>query len=697
MPRERAVRNMLENTKKFDVELHDFLGKDYDGEDADRAAYPVAGSLVGSDGSFLLYRLTGSPLFSTLKREIFRIEEISNDVFAHTPGKATFDWIRNAVRWIEALNLAVLSVNEMTYAAGRYVQRLMIPAREAKRLLDEGESIFLEVPDDLRKTLSKYKIFISTNREGRLTVRSKKGGAHHAIGVTAVCWCPFLFHSLRSDVAKHDTWIDRTRDVAQSFTSFARQMPPDFETYMFLYHGFHDTVSDLMWEAHELVVYPGDNFLRPFNTLLANITIQVQRQSTPEIARKYALGKFNLPQSVIDSRFLLLDSLCERRSINTAAQVTVLDPKTKDVGHFRQAARTLLEQALEKGMSYLGMDASSDEITAFCSMKAFEIEQELFGLFQAGKLGESQISPEYRERARALKRSFEDPDNFEFCGNVLSGIIGSDKLTRMSTEELANPKTKDERARATAEAQQHFVLTPANTGSVWANAKSEFAAVVSASSLPAVRTDGDTEMEDTEPTNTNAEDVPQQSNPVSRSRFSLNEFKAKSRSSRPPPPPSLAASLIVPKKAASIASDTYVTSLSGTDRFLISVNDGSRRFAVGFKAERDPDGCVEGLLPELLTEKGRIPIDEYTKFLKAKLEGGRWRLVTLKMDTLSEKDAREYKKYCKDYEGRSRICMFSLTETEGKIFLVTPKLHRVARSVSFESSTSTYAVVIIRL
>ena len=46
MPREKGTKDMLQASKKFEKEFHEFLGKDYDGWSADKASYPESGSLV---------------------------------------------------------------------------------------------------------------------------------------------------------------------------------------------------------------------------------------------------------------------------------------------------------------------------------------------------------------------------------------------------------------------------------------------------------------------------------------------------------------------------------------------------------------------------------------------------------------------------------------------------------------------------
>ena len=92
-----------------------------------------------------------------------------------------------------------------------------------KRLLEEGEAILLDVPDDLRRTLSQHRIFVSTNKDGKLTVKSKKGGAHHAVGTVAIRWCPFLFDSLKADLLRVEEWEQKVGHLSAQFLAFCNE------------------------------------------------------------------------------------------------------------------------------------------------------------------------------------------------------------------------------------------------------------------------------------------------------------------------------------------------------------------------------------------------------------------------------------------------------------------------------------------
>lgn len=701
MPREDAVRRMLEKTKQFDVQLREFLGEDYEGADLDRSPYPEAGSLVADDGTFLLLRLTGSPLFHSLKSRIESIADIASDVFADTPGKATFDWICHAVSWIESLHAAV-SRNDSK--VGEFLDsRLVIPGKAAKKLFQEGEAILLDVPEDLRKTLSQHRIFVSTSKDGNLTVKSTKGGAHHAVGVTVIRWCPFLFDSLKADVSRLEEWENKIRKVSAEFISFnakAKEKPPGDASMLSTYHGFRHEVSNLLIESSDLVACPTNDTVDAARTLLRNLDSYLQTHSSSEIVRKYAEVKYKDGPVAVRDRFLLLDALTDRSfiasSMGTAMDTSLEDLISKE-GPFRNAGRVLIEKALRKATETMEIGSRRDASFSFSSLRAWEIENALYDLFQTN-LGEAQISPEYREKARALKRSLEDAGNLAFCARVLTGDIDAQKLVRMTTEQLANPKTKQDRARAEAAARQNAALT--RSGSTdQKKASISPQSKLTARQSPAT-SDLDRKLAAKTPTKDPVKVIKSPSSYTSRIKSSLGDVVKSTKFSRlatpPPPPPSLAASM-QSSAPGSLSQDNLISSSSGGDRFQLSLANASRKFMAGFSVEANQQSQVNRSLPESLTEKGRLQIAEFSSFLSSKLSSGKWTAAVLRVVTFSDPDSKQLKKFIKDYELKNRIAMISLeseSDEFSKLFVLTPKFHRAATGLMFGNPAGTYAVLL---
>ena len=210
MPREAAVQSMLEYTAQFESLLHGYLGKDYGGAYPDRAPFPRGASLV-EDGYFIPFRLVGSRLYEEAKMKLSEIDRVVSNVFASTPGKKSFDWIRKAVEWIDSLNES-FSKNSLG--------KLNLKMEDATNLLSTAETVLLDVSDDLRQTLSHHGILISANKEGKLTVKSKKKGAQYAIGTTIIRWCPILHDALKADLSRSQRWSEKFRSLAQEYKEF---------------------------------------------------------------------------------------------------------------------------------------------------------------------------------------------------------------------------------------------------------------------------------------------------------------------------------------------------------------------------------------------------------------------------------------------------------------------------------------------
>lgn len=683
MPREDAVRCMLKNTKRFEVELSSFLGEDH--PCPDRAPYPDMDSLVGVNGEFLLFRLTGSQPFRFLKSSISSISAIASNVFANTPGIATFDWIKKAVEWIDLL-CDVVKQHPSVFE--RNEQRLGIDFTSALKLLKEGESIFLDVPDDLRKTLSKHKIYVSTNKEGRLTVKSKKGGAHYAVGTTAIRWCPVLFEALKSDVARTTTWESAINRLSLEFLEFRDQLASAeklSDIHLLRYHAFHYQLARLVNEGASLVVAPPDGMVASSLKLLENLHSFIGESSNVRVAYQFADEKFNSGQSVVQDRAPLVEALVRRKSISAGSCAELNN--NSDNGSFRQAGRQHFATALMKGLEHLGLQVSSDESRTLCALKAEEIERALFDQFQRF-VGEQAISPEYKRQARAIKAGIADKGNAKLCGGVLQGDVDPAILVRMSDDELASPQVRQEREHAEKEAKKGVVLVPQSAAGriVQGNHPSQ-----NSQSKEKLQSPSDLSAVDSAASREDASTIERQKHLQSTTFGTL--VKAIVSRQPPPAPPSLAASI-----AASQLSEmdtTFLLNSSGGDRITLSFGDGSRRFLVGFCAEGAVVDGVDGCLPNTWAEKGRLRISEFSKFVKAKLGSGKWAAAILRLVTFADKEAREFKKFYMEYETKERIAMLSLDETT-KAYLVTPKFHEHVRGIRFETSSSTYAVVLKR-
>lgn len=702
MPRERGIRTMLQSTKRFEVELYEFLDKDYDGESPDRVSIPERGSLVGEDGTVHLYRLTGSPLFKALRTSIESISTIANDVPGNTPGKAAFEWIYQAFFWIDSIHSKVT-----TKANSFGAERLSISGVEAKKLLERADEIFLNLPEDLRKTLSQHKIFIAATKDGKLTVRSRKGGAHHAVGATVIRWCPFLYNALKHDVSDLEAWEVEVARVSQDFLSirkFAEGKPMNDPVVVQQSFGCREDLAQLLAVGAELVVLPSALLSESCQTLYNNISSYLSNNASREATKRFVNSRYVDGGAVIESRKLLLDSLLARRSLQGRMKTDIPD-EASNQSLFRNAGRTIFAAALKKRIAALALP-DKDTATSHCEVKAWEIENALFDAYQ-DELGDTQISSEYREKARALRRSLEDPENLSLCVNILSGKTSSDELVRMSTDQLANPTVRKDREKATIAARQWVVLTEPSSTAEKVSTESKVvqgkpASLPPLEQVPRRRTSRSSGSTFLPPARSNSNEEAKGLKSAGPDRdvkppSKLHDLlKTASRPKRapPPPPPSLVdMSMNAPARE---ASDVVVTNATGGDEFFFTLSDGARSFMANLYAEMDPQNEADGLLPECITERGRLTIENFSKFLSDKLKNGRWIAMALRLNPLSERDAKEHKQFCKDYEGvKNRIAMFTLDDG-AKAFLVTPRFHPSARGLTFEKTLSSYIVVLTK-
>jgi hypothetical protein len=745
MPRERAMIGMVQSSKKFEVELQDFLGKDY--KAPDRSAYPDAESLVGKLGQFILYQLTGSPSFAELRTSVQSIALVAENVLAETPGKAAFDWIQKSVSWIERLNDAVTTESPFEAAVGDI---LVIPGVAAKRLLTEGEHIFLKVPDDLRKTLSEHGIFMQTNKQdgGTLRVVFKKGGAHHSVGGVAIRWCPLLFDCLRADVSTLDEWetdLTKTLKDFNQFYSETKSHAPSDENNLYRWHGFREQVAALLEEGvKSLVVAPAKGLVDSFQRLLTSINSYLAKFSNADLDQRFARRRYEESGSLLDDRFLLLESLSYRKSLSESPQdasAAQYPQQAQGQALFRDTCRSFLEKGLTRGMKLLGMDYGPDaqdrqEVEAYCAFKAWEIENEMFDRFQ-GTLGISRVSDEYRDKARSLRYNLEDKKNLTLAPRVLLGDVDATTLVTMTVEELASQKVKLDRAKVEEEAMRNLVLTNSVALTKDAPESATVAEIASVNqkdktSLSTDTASGKQEGEAAQASLFNSPETKPRSVVSVGPKVALSSSEVNTRmdeesittppklsaTGRPPAPPSLIAAVVKasgppppPPSLAAFAGASSsaeaprdrgkrVMSSSGGDRFKIEISSPKIAFHGSFYLEDDSQAGVNQFVPETLTEKGRLKIEEFEKFLSDKLSSGRWHAIPLRMMPYTDRDEQLYRKFYKEYEAKIRIAMFAINGQSSKVFLVTPRFHGAVTSatgrISLTNKTSTYAIVLTK-
>ena len=669
MPREDAVKNMLENTEKFEGLLYDFFGRNFNETSADKAPYPISTSLVGMNGEFILYRLTRSPLFKAVQKSITEISRVGDKIFAESPGKGTFDWFCQAVKWIESLEDAVMFRRD----GPREMYGMSLS--DAKSLVESGNDILLHIPDDSRHTLGKHLVYISTNREGRMTVKSKKGGAHNSLGTTTICWLPILFEALRNDVGLCLEWEERF-SKAESLSTKNDELLKIFQ--------YFDTLTELLEDYRELFVSPPEERVAKLKLLHETLSSAVEDKMNGETVSYFYEQKYSRSEKVVKDREILLDSLLSRLSFGTCTILPEDDVKSiSGLSTFREMARNSFKDAFVRGLRSMEIEVDDRYVISFLSEKAAEIEKALFEECQSEE-GHSRISDSYRERTRAIKRSLEDTQEPKLLLSILNGELDGTALASISLDDLASQTVKQTRAEANHVAGQNVLLTSSVTSEdnsvPRGNVKKDEGALetnVSRTTEPTLRNDSTSVEID-----------------KSIRQFPDGVIEVSGRGSvRPIAPPPLIASL---RMASASASDSLICSSSGEDSFSLSIAKGSRKFSVSFCIERDSDAVSDHFLPDNLTEKGRCKAEEFESFFDSAFPRGKWSVAFLKMSVSSdERSMREYRKYSREYEMKSRIALFEVG-TVDKLYILTPKLHRCLKKVSLASKNNAYGILMVR-
>lgn len=442
LPREKAVNLMMNSTKKFNIQLQNVLAQDFVGNQ-DNAPLPNGKSLVSPHGQFILYRLTGSSLFSMMQKSMQALSEVGDKVFAQTPGKKTFDWMRSSVSWIENLLSAVVTHEHL----------LVIPLIDAMKLIESGEQIFLQTYDDMRQTLSEHGIYVSTSSvKKKLTVVLKKDGAHHSVGGIIIRWCPILFDALRADVSKLKSWENELWKIIDDFNSFVasiRNHLKNDEADLFQWYCFRVKVQSALEEGqHSLVVSPKKNVIDSFTSLLSVISNYLENNCPRELDAQFSKRLYSHSANLCDDRFRLLDALLHRRE--GADNIMPLHDNTASFAahqperSYRDECRSNLESAFVNAAAVLNLDSENDSsVKDLAALKAWEIEKEMFNKFQE-QAGMNYVTELYEEKAQSLKIWLDDVNNLSLCLNVLSSDMKTNVLIKMTPDQLARHKVQAE-------------------------------------------------------------------------------------------------------------------------------------------------------------------------------------------------------------------------------------------------------------
>ena len=200
------IREALAFTTSMAERMMVIFGRDHHGKDVDRSAIPQYASLLGNTGEFYLFRVVQSPEYLELKAELEGMECYSNSLPVRTLDKVTYSWITKLVKWIESVANAVV-VPDKTEST---LVQSCIPLNESINLINEGQYIFLGLPEESKKYLLDLRLSVNVRPStGKIHVKNCKGGSNHSIGCTVLKWVAFCYNGLRNDLASTEFWMKR--------------------------------------------------------------------------------------------------------------------------------------------------------------------------------------------------------------------------------------------------------------------------------------------------------------------------------------------------------------------------------------------------------------------------------------------------------------------------------------------------------
>jgi len=711
--------------------VNELLCVEYYGIDVNKGRLPDRSSLIAASGDFLLYRFTGGEMYSAIEEALNSLKETSSRLSVTTEDKATVDWMVKVFDWVTSLRDAV---TDQTAVEGPNNMRLVLKVDRALSILEEGHAVFYSVSEEVQEQLSLHKIATKI-LPGKVSIEMMKQGTF-TLGLSLLRWTALLFECLKADLDSQDSWKESVLDVTETYAMFeANGLISTFGRVT----DFNDKVKGLVSVATNLVIQD-DDLIRSLFRLSNKISesdifkkqLELERIASEE--RRFALEKnrFEAPSNIVNARSDHLDSLLARLS-SADDDVTFQDDEDSlfvaDDASARDKSRLFLEKSLFKGVETLGMELNT--VTRdFVSNLAWELELAIFMQYCSNET----LSSEYREKVRSLRFNLQDPKNPMLCTRVVSGQLEISDLILMSTDALASKQLKQIRQQVVQDAIKNVVISPGTSTST-----SEAKSGITSELAKKIR------IESIKKSNSNKEktDSTFQSSPAPNSAISpgstsfspmqaeapiattFNNSTVADLLAAIPPPPMLGnerpvQSLKPPTMDTDSPSSQYPTSMMyppphdsysfESSRSLghhISSQDGSEEFSftisrlkISFTSKIFIDQSCEfqldGFLPAALVEKGRLPVDEFNKFVNDKSRSGKWKVVIMKLSSISGgENTSSYKKFYKEYESLRRICMLQVSDTT-KVFLITPKFLRICKCVNSLkdlSRSSTYVVV----
>ena len=683
---------------------HEYAGNSID---VNNTQLPDGSSLIAENREFVLYRFTGSQMYHRLSAKLHSLNDIANRLTALTPEKACLKWMTKLHSWLERMQASL----------SRSGHLFVIEIEQALTLLEEGHIALFSLYDEVQTLLRQAKISVHVNPQG-MSVLSMKGGLQ-TLGLCFLRWVAILYDCLNSDVEREDAWKTEVFRLSNMFTSYeAESVVPGGSVLNTVFRGadrFYDTAQGLTKELNELIIHDADieDSLSRLRTKMTE-NEPFQRSLKAELLaaeeRQFLLEKeeFEYPD-----RFDLLDSLMDNLPAIQDYDVDENDHDQMVPGEesVRDKSRNFIEKSILTGIETMGFFQDDTEARDFCSLLAWKIEDHCFNVYHSDPT--APVSPEYKNKVRSLRFNLQDPKNPSLCARVIVGDMSIEDLIDASAEDLASSALKQKRQAVHQEAIKNVVLVgepskapPAMSGDL----ASKIRMIESMSGRKRSDQGGQEGILTGHSDPNNGEDDNDDDD------VSVGQDKDESPSVSTPHeaahPNAVLASLAPPPMqkhardsrgaydpSSSVShSGEFIKSKTGSDQFRITISKLKLSFTTKISTVPSCQYDLDRILPSTLVEKGRLPVDEFSKFVHEKTKSGKSALAFLRLSSMSDNEMDSYKRFYKDYEAIGRITMMTVSN-ETKCFLVTPKFQRsLLKYLSNDSlsKTSTYVVVLTK-
>ena len=696
-----ATANQLRERLNEELFTHEYAGNSID---VNNTQLPDGSSLIAENRDFVLYRFTGSQMYHRLSAKLHSLNDIANRLTALTPEKACLTWMTRLHSWLERMQASLSQ-------SGHF---FIIKIEQALTLLEEGHSALFSLYDEVQTLLRQAKISVHVNPQG-MSVFSMKGGLQ-TLGLCFLRWVAILYDCLNSDVEREDAWKTEVFRLNNMFSSYeAESVVPGGSVLNMVFRGadrFYETVQGLTKELNELIVHDGDvesSLSKLRNKMSENEPFQrsLKAELIAAEERQFLLEneEFEFP-----NRFDLLDSLMDNLpSIqNYDVDENDYDQMVPGEESVRDKSRNFIEKSILTGIETVGFCQDDCEARDFCSLLAWKIEDHCFKVYHSDPA--ASVSQEYKNKVRSLRFNLQDPKNPSLCARVIVGDMSIEELIDASAEDLASSALKQMRQAVHQNAIKNVVLAgePANgPPAMSGDLASKIRMIESMSggkrqgdflgqeSIVAGQSDPNNDEDDDDVSvGQDRDESPSVSIP-----HEAAQPNAVLASLAPPPMQKPSRDYGGAYDPSSVSqSGEFIKSRTGSDQFRITISKLKLSFTTKISTVPSCRYSLDRILPSTLVEKGRLPVDEFSKFVHEKTKSGKSVLAFLRLSSMSDNEMDSYKRFYKDYEAIGRITMMTVSN-ETKCFLVTPKFQRsLLKYLTNDclSKTSTYVVVLTK-